>query len=60
MQPGSQEASSVCDKITELAIGREEDDDNATSFTVLSKVRSMLTQPFGAAACLSFVLEEVL
>ncbi|CAM9405657.1 unnamed protein product [Ectocarpus sp. 4 AP-2014] len=36
-QPGSQEASSVCDQITELAIGREEDDNNVTSFTVLTK-----------------------
>ncbi|CAM9454807.1 unnamed protein product, partial [Pylaiella littoralis] len=36
-QPGSPEASSVCDQIAKLAIGGREDDCDRTRFTVLTK-----------------------
>lgn len=38
VQPGSPEASSVCDQITRLATSAEKNDGNSTRFTILTKV----------------------
>lgn len=38
-QPGSPEASSVCDQIAKLAMGGQEGESDRTRFTILTKVR---------------------
>lgn len=38
-QPGSPEASSVCEQIMKLAIGEQDGETNRTRFTLITKVR---------------------